>query len=234
MFVFVVFPAALSEAQGTFQNLGFESALLVPIPGDPYGRVQFTPAFPGWTGYVGSSSLQSAALYNSVFLDSSGISIIDQSWQHYLGSSPGVIEGSYIAILQAGFPLGAFTPADTTISQSGLVPTTAQSLRFSANFVTLASAQTALRVVLGGQQLTFLPLSSGTNYTVFGADIQAWGGQTAELNFIAIAENPHQNNRYVFLDDIQFSDMAVPEPNVLELLGLGVGVGIIFSKKLKR
>ena len=35
------------QCQGAFQNLGFESATLVPIPGDSYGRVQFAKAFPG-------------------------------------------------------------------------------------------------------------------------------------------------------------------------------------------
>src|SRR5437879_4471805 len=57
-----------ASAQGTFQNLDFELATLVPIAGDPYARVQFVPAFPGWRGYVGTN-LESAALYNRTFLE---------------------------------------------------------------------------------------------------------------------------------------------------------------------
>jgi hypothetical protein len=32
-----------------FVNLDFESATLVPVPGDRYHTVQFAQAFPGWT-----------------------------------------------------------------------------------------------------------------------------------------------------------------------------------------
>src|SRR5678816_4063715 len=55
--------ACLSFSQGTFENFGFESASLVPIPGDPYQRVQFNAALPGWTGYAGTNP-QNAVLYN--------------------------------------------------------------------------------------------------------------------------------------------------------------------------
>src|SRR5437764_14899014 len=92
-----------ASAQGTFQNLDFELATLVPIAGDPYARVQFVPAFPGWRGYVGTN-LESAALYNRTFLDSSGISIIDSAWSAFPGSfgAAGPFEGNFSAILQAG------------------------------------------------------------------------------------------------------------------------------------
>src|SRR5438552_2069280 len=99
-----------ARAQGTFQNLGFESAVLVPIPGDPYGRVQFAPAFPGWIGYVGADQ-QTAALYNNVFLDTSGISIIDSNWPGFLGVH-GPLEGRFSAILQAGLGFGPTPPVD--------------------------------------------------------------------------------------------------------------------------
>ena len=71
----IIFTAALLSlaeacfAQG-FVNLNFESASLVPIPGDAYNRVQFAQAFPGWTGTVGGVQ-QTLALSNNLFLDSS-------------------------------------------------------------------------------------------------------------------------------------------------------------------
>jgi hypothetical protein len=74
----------LSHGQGTFQNLGFESASVVAIPGQ---LVPFGTAFPGWVGYVGGVQ-QTTALYNSIYLDSSVISIIDSGWPHYLAPPP--------------------------------------------------------------------------------------------------------------------------------------------------
>src|SRR5712671_6794392 len=99
----LLFASSSAFAQGTFQNLDFEQATLVPIPGDPYQRVQFAAALPGWTGYVGTN-LETAALYNRTFLDSSGISIIDSGWSASPASFgvPGPYEGNFSAILQAG------------------------------------------------------------------------------------------------------------------------------------
>ena len=123
--------AGKAKAQGTFQNLGFESAAIVPIAADPYGSVQFGSAFPGWVGYVGGIS-QGAALYNNYFLDSSGIAIITSNWPHYFGPSIGIIEGGCTALIQAGVVGGIENPADTTLAQSSLVPVSAESLRFRA------------------------------------------------------------------------------------------------------
>lgn len=88
--------------QGTFQNLGFETAVLVPVPIDGYGRVQFDSAFPNWTGYVGGVP-QTRALYNNAFMDSSGIGIIGSGWTNALGLSGGVISGNYTAICRPVF-----------------------------------------------------------------------------------------------------------------------------------
>ena len=171
--------AALSTAsgQGTFQNLNFESASFVPIPGDPYGRVQFAPAFPGWIASVGTSQ-QTAALSNNFFLDSSGMSIIDNDWPFLFG---GVIEGNFTAIVQAGFALGTFTLADTSLSQTGTIPAGTESLRFKA-FADFGFSS-SFAVSLGGQTLSLTPLENGPNYREYGADIPGWAGQTTELRF---------------------------------------------------
>ena len=209
----------LTRGQGTFQNLGFESASLVPIPGDLYGRVQFAAAFPGWTGAVGSVQ-QTAAFYNSAFLDSSGISIIDQGWPALLGNA-GVISGNFTAILQAGLGLSSGIPANTAISQTALVPAAAQSLLFEACAPGYLSPLLPLLVTLNGQRLAFTPLGSGSNYTLYGADIHTLAGQSAELGFTVPAQNPHVQQNYVFLDAIQFSSQAIPEPRPLGLVTLG-------------
>ncbi len=44
----------VASAQPAFQNLDFESVVLVPVPGDQFRRVEFGPAVPGWTGFIGN------------------------------------------------------------------------------------------------------------------------------------------------------------------------------------
>src|SRR6266699_1897001 len=206
-----------ARAQGTFQNLGFESATLVPIFGNSPSPGQFAPAFPGWTGSIAGVQV-SGALYNSFFLDSSGIGIMDSGGP----VSALVIQGAYTAFLQAGLtsgPGGTLQPGDTTLSQTGLVPAAAQSLLFRAD---LDGSPAALVVTHGGQALPLFPLGGGTNYTLYGADIRALAGQQDELNFTVLAQRPYAGDLHnVFLDSIQFSGTAIPEPGVLGLSALG-------------
>jgi len=209
--------ALSASAQGSFQNLDFESATLVPISAD---TVQFAPAFPGWTGTVGGVQ-QGSALFNDVNLSVSAISIIDSGWPYtYLG---GVIQGNYTAVLQAGVILTSPTttePADATLSQTGLVPLGTKSLQFKAYDPYSVGPAYALHVTLGSQQLSLIPLGSGGNYTLYGADIHTLAGQSAELNFTLPSLGSSGNN-YVFLDSIQFSDQVLPEPGILSLSALG-------------
>ncbi len=76
-------------------------------------------------------------------------------------------------------------------------------------------------VTLGGQTLSLVPLQAGANYILYGADIHAWEGQTAALNFTAFAQRPHIGDTYLYLDSIEFSDQAVPEPSIFGLTALG-------------
>src|SRR5438876_1900161 len=96
VYIIALITVCCAQAQGTFRNLDFEAASLVPIPGDPYGRVEFAQAFPGWTGYVGGVQ-EIRALYDNFFLDSSGIGVLDQS-----SSFGGLVQGNFSAFLQAG------------------------------------------------------------------------------------------------------------------------------------
>ena len=85
---------ATASAQGTFQNLDFESATIVPIPGDSLQRVEVAPAFSGWTIAGGLSG----AMYHRRYLDSTGISIMDDPNCPF-GCL--VLEGRYTAVIQA-------------------------------------------------------------------------------------------------------------------------------------
>ena len=218
--------AAVAKAQGTFQNLDFESASLVPIPGG--SRVQFAPAFPAWTGYVGGIQ-QTSALYNVAALDSSAISIIDSSVSiQFLSDAAQHDHGNFTTVLQAGFALGTFQPADTTLAQTGLIPAGTQSLLFNA--YTYIPNPGTFAVTLGGQALTLLPISTDPNSTLYGADIHAWAGQTADLAFTAFAQRPHASNIYLYLDSIQFSNQPIPEPSMFGLFALGALLGLRFVR----
>jgi hypothetical protein len=210
--------SVLARGQGSFQNLGFESATLVP---DGSGRGdQFAPAFPGWSGYIGGVQ-QTVAAYNSVPLDSSGISIIDRGFTLF-GQYGSLIEGNYSAVLSAGVVNGLTDPEDVTLSQTGLVPASAQSLWFKVQLN--PSLGGFLQVTLGGEILSPVIMGFSTNYMVWAADVRSFAGQTAELDFTAHAQRPHGGNNYAFLDSIEFSGQVIPEPNVLGLLAVGAAV----------
>jgi len=203
-----------------FINLGFESASLVPAGGF---YVQFNQAFPGWIGTVGGVQ-QTLALTNNFYLDTSGISIIDRNYNNDGIIPGGLIQGRYTALLQAGL---SGPPADTSLSQTGIVPANAQSLQFEAFQATDGStAISPFAVTLGGQTLSLIPLSYDSNYTLYGADISSWAGKTAQLSFTMFAENPHVDDQYLYLDAIQFSTQPVPEPSGLALIAAG---GLMFG-----
>jgi hypothetical protein len=195
--------------QGTFQNLDFESATLVPIPGDPYGRVEFAPAFPGWTGYIGTN-VQTVADYNSRSLSEPGIAIMDTDYP-----SAGLFQGKYYARLYLSYP---GPPISAALAQSGTVPPSAQSIRF------YASSFDVPFVSFAGQAIPVLALQSTSTYTVFGGDISAFAGQMGELKF----------QGSLTFDNIFFSNEPIPEPSAVGLFGLGaLLLGCLFRRRLK-
>ncbi len=213
--LFLVFCAVTMncQAQGTFQNLNFEAANLVAVP----GGIAFGQALPNWAGFVGGVP-QSAVLSNSYYLDTSGITIVTMDWPGYFDA--GVISGGYSVLLQAGLSFSVDpVPADVSLAQSGTVPVTAQALYFRA-YPGSVSGFLPLRVFIGGQNVSFTPLSTDPKSTLFGADIRPWQGIATTVDFTLLAQRPHFGNNYMFLDSIQFSDLPIPEPSSLSLLVL--------------
>ncbi len=147
-----------------FQDLDFESAILVPIPSDSFNRVDFGLDLPGWSGFSGTNQLN-AALYHNFFLDSTGIGINDSGSPSFGG---GVIQGNYSVFLEAGNsasgpPSG---PANASLTQAGLVPAGTKSLSF------LAITNGAFMVSLGGVTLNLISSPvAGQSYSLFPADI---------------------------------------------------------------
>jgi len=190
-----------------FINLNFEAAKIIPAAtGAP--DIETTNALPGWTVLLGGSP-QAQITYNAPAVGSTWVCLITTNMG--LGSwSPA--SGNYSVLLQGGtYP---FQPLTATISQTGLVPVSAVSLLFAAQ-----PGPGALDVSFGGQSLNFSAISTGPNYTLFGADISAFAGQTGALGFSALLDIDQSNNWNI--DNIQFSSSPVPEPSVLALSGLG-------------
>ncbi|HTR41260.1 MAG TPA: hypothetical protein VMH87_06555 [Pseudomonadales bacterium] len=211
-----------------FQDLNFESAKLVTVSS---GMVQFAQAFPGWTLTV-TNPFSPDALYDTVYLDSAGISIIDNTANTPSFLAGDVIQGRYTAILQSGNgypPGGGMVPSDVTLSQTGMVPPGTESLEFEIEPLLIGAGN--FEVTLDGQPLSLAPLGTGSNYELFGADISQWAGQTAQLAFTVFAQVPHRDDEYLALDAIQFSSQLVPEPGVLSLLALG---GLLLIRAIRR
>jgi hypothetical protein len=115
---------------------------------------------------------------------------------------------------------GVLQPSAATITQTGLVPADTESLWFKALFIS-SGPLSSFDVTLGGQTLSLVPVSSGANYTLYAADVSAWAGRTAELDFTAFPDTTHFDDAYLYLDSIQFSNLPIPEPNVFGLSALG-------------
>lgn len=186
------------KGQGTltFQNLDFESAQLIPIPGDPNGAVQFSAAFPGWTGYMGGQQVNST-VPNGVPIGNNTAFISIMAPPNWAAQ-----QGSY----ELGFASSA--SATAAVAQTGQIPIQAKSLQFLALY--------APTVTWGGQVLPTIRLGDGPIYTsLFGVDISSFGGQQRELRFQA-------GLNITYLDAITFSTQIVPEPGVSALFSLGV------------
>ncbi len=203
--VFLLITAREAFTQGTFQNLDFEMARIIPIVGGPNYRydIATTNALPAWNAFIGSSQVPQIT-YNDPALGSTYITL----W----ATNGAQISGNFSVLLQGGL-----TASAASISQSGLVPVSAESLLFEAQ-----AGSGTLLVSLGGQNLVFSALSNGANYTLYGADVSAFAGQTAQLMFSALEFSTSPNNWNI--DNIQFSNQPTPEPGALVLSVLGASI----------
>ena len=201
-------------------NLGFESADLPPIPQGQFGGfVPISQALPGWKGVLGTNTVTSV-LQNNAAVGGANISIFGPNW-----TTAQIIEGQYTVLLQPG-AFGALD-VDASLVQTGVIPIGSQSLRFKAagwSDVWIPE----FSVYFTGQQLSAIPLSSGPNYTYYGADVSAFSGQKGDLEFMALANSSHPNN--ILLDSFVFSPIPVPEPEPLALLGLAIVIPLVWQR----
>jgi hypothetical protein len=190
-----------SSAQG-FVNLNFESANVSAYGPGPTA-VPATNGIPGWTAYVNGIS-QAYIPYNTVSLGAPSVDLEGTN----SGFNP--IQGNYFVYLQ---PDTSGQPSQSAaIGQTGHIPLPDLSLIFWGDYNGALS--------FGGQTLDYSQTGSVPNYNIYTADISNFSGQTGQLLFTA------QFNTGGFIDNIQFSPSAVPEPGTLALTTLG---GLLFG-----
>ncbi len=208
------------EAQGTFENLDFESAN-IPSMTSVNSLIPVSEALPGWSAffvYPGGDLPQTQVNYDSISLGGAVLSVVDAN-EPVPGYGP--IQGGYSAFLFGG-PRASFEES-AAISQTGLVPAGAESLQVDA-YVSGAP----FVVTLAGQTINMSPLemfpksSSAPAYTLYGGNIPAsFAGLTETLTFI---EPPSTTvaPTWLELDNISFSPTTVtPEPDPLALMAIG-------------
>jgi hypothetical protein len=218
---FVTVPALAAKTQGTFQNLDFELANPVPVQNPILpGEVTFASALPDWNGSINGTPV-TTALFNNYTLGAPSIDVFGPGWSSV---NPGVIDGDYTVFLQS---IASGATGIASISQSGTIPTGAESLQLKAwSFQPTAQ----FSVSFDGNTLFPITLStgqtaSGQGYTLYGFNVSPYAGDSGQLQITSTV--PSGNGiSWVEFDDIAFSTTAVPEPGVITLLGIG---GLAFA-----
>jgi len=210
MLLLLVCQAALSQG---FVNLNFERAKIVPDPASPYYPygIAITNALPGW---FCDGTQQGDITYNAQATGSSAITLWATNGQQ--------ISGNYSVYLQGGLGPGV------SISQTGLVPVSSLSLLFEAQPDRDATSG-SLVISLGGNNLPYFAISNTANYTLYGADVSAYAGQTAQFKISALSGYFNNWN----IDNFQFSTSYVPEPGVLGSSALS-GLLLAFRRRKAR
>lgn len=187
-----------------FQNLDFEQAQIVRVLTNSIRPYDFSPAFPGWSGFIGGEK--------QTFID--GPDGVPLSLQPYITllASPTIPQGHWALSLGGGYSqlTGDYIPV--SLSQTGQVPSNAKTIEYLG---------TRAFVSLGGQELDFVILQTYTNfYELWGADISAFAGQTVQLEISSAGG----------IDDIRFLPTGIPEPGVCGLILL---TGAVFWRTRK-
>ena len=187
-------------AQGTFQNLNFESAAVPDLPANQWEFVPVDQGLPGWTAYWGTNS-NPPVTHNSITTGGANVGILGPSM------TPGyVIRGNYTAVLQAGYNYGLQAAA---ISQVGLVPAAAQALTFKSG-----PHDSDFLISLGGQAVPMTLVAKTSAYWLYRGDVQPFQGQITELRVTALPTHYPGWAANLVLDDISFT---VPEPSTFRL-----------------
>src|SRR5207247_8915619 len=124
--------------------------------------------------FLGTQQVTSV-LQNNFALGSANISILGPNWP-----LNGIIEGQYTVLLQAGLISPNYF-VDASISQTGLIPVGTESIQ-------LKVYGSDFSVSFAGQNIPLIPLSAGSNYTLYGGDVAAYAGQTGPLTISGLRD----------------------------------------------
>ena len=203
LFVVTIFLVLWRDAQGQgFMNLDFEGATIAPTPVGGYTYpADPAQAFPYWT--VGGSG--TVVMYNDLSIGSPAVSLMGPNFPNAVGYTP--LQGSYSVLLQY-FDIAGGPP---TLSQTGLIPSSAQSIDFL-----VGNGQSDATVSLNGVSIPLVQISGGR----LAGDISAFAGIVAQLTFSTKTGKGGFGDLSYF-DDIHFSPLSVPEPSAFALSALG-------------
>jgi hypothetical protein len=205
--------AQATFAQGTFQNLNFEAAVVSPAPPGytPIGAqnpISAVDALPGWAVYEDDTLC--TAVWGMPGLD---ITYVSLDYGQAFGRSS--IQGAYSVGL-SGWNLAPGYFTSVSISQTGLIPDGTQSIQFLLENYSFLGDSGNLIVTLNGTRIPISVVSTSGYVMTMTGDVSAFAGTTAELKFTAPSVSEYG------LDSIMFSPQAVPEPSMFSLFGLGL------------
>jgi len=228
---FCIFVGLLLNVQGQgYQNLGFESKPTYAGT-DSDGFPIYT--IPHWTVDFNNTP-QSGVNSNLYVLDYTTAAL-------FIGSS--AIDGGQSVFLAAS---SYEAPVDGTssesISQTGTVPITANSIQFKltsilgfGGTVDLNQPQNNFFIAMNSQIVPLQVMANNGSYLVLAGDVSQWAGQTAQLS-IGVDVPSNYNGNYTaeilysgIIDSVVFSPNEVPEPSILVLSAFG-GISVSLLK----
>jgi hypothetical protein len=162
--------------------------------------------------------------YDMLAVGSTAISVHDGLNPYYPGGSPIIypLQGQYSIMLQNG-SVDGISPQDAWISQTGDIPSTARSLMFSTDWMSVANLVVSLNGITIPTSLysvgPAINANDGPVQTYIG-DVSAFSGQQdVVLRFETVPTgSPYLGS--ADLDAITFSTTAVPEPSTLTLFAI--------------
>jgi hypothetical protein len=198
---------------GTFKNLGFEQATIVPqssvaVPWDALYPISSSAALPYWT-VTEDTTVCNTMWGQPVALDETSVSLINVGAGTEIGYLS-AITGAYSVFMSSnsGAPSGYYKSA--SIAQTGQLASSAKSIHF------FVSPNELPVVTLNGNVIPLLTEYDANNVKEVAGDISGFAGQTVNLAFTT----PQTDNAFE-LDSISFSTATVPEPVSFALLGAG-------------
>jgi hypothetical protein len=207
----VILSSQIASGQ-SFANLDFEDTTITAVLLNPFsGIYAYIGNIPRWSwsplGNAAGVDPDTEVSLNTIVLNAPAVTLHGVDDIGYPA-----IEGNYSILLQSGGSRSVPSTGYSAIWQTGQVPSNAKSISYWGG---------ALQVTFNGQPLTPVAISNAANYTIWGADISAYAGQTGELRFTK-PWLPTSSGDGALLDNIQFSSMQVPEPSALALCGLSL------------